>query len=133
MAVETDAQSKSQEDVLRTEAFLEGNYQFRFNVLSKKTEYKSLTPNSLVEKWEVLDERATNDIVLTAKREGVSKCDPAKNIVTIIHSSATPLYDPIRDYLTHLPEWDGIDRVTALFSRIPGTTPEQKFWCSIWM
>jgi predicted P-loop ATPase len=43
------------------------------------------------------------------------------------------VYDPIRDYLEHLPQWDGHNYVADLFSRLPGITSEQAGYLAIWL
>ena len=44
-----------------------------------------------------------------------------------------PAFNPIRDYLDSLPQWDGKNHVAELFGRLPGITTEQLSWCSVWL
>ena len=125
------AMTQVQEALLEAESFLNENYQFRHNLLSGKTELKRLPDASA---WEVLTEMAVNSIILHAKREGIGgKRSPKNNIEELLHSNQVPLFDPIRDYLDGLPEWNGKNHVAQLFGRLPGVTSEQLAWLSTWL
>ena len=125
------AMTQVQEALLEAESFLHENYQFRHNLLSGKTEFKRL-PDATA--WEVLTEPTVNSIILHAKREGIGgKRSPKSNIGELLHSNQVPLFNPIRDYLDGLPEWDGRNHVAQLFGRLPGVTSEQLSWLSTWL
>ena len=125
------AMTQVQEALLEAESFLSENYRFRHNLLSGKTEFMRL-PNATA--WEVLTEMAVNSIILHAKREGIGgKRSPRNNIEELLHSNQVPLFDPIREYLDGLPEWDGKNHVAQLFGRLPGVTSEQLAWLSTWL
>lgn len=118
----------------QVEAFLSENYQFRRNVLSGKTEVANYSSSGNDANWEPVTKEATNSIVRHAKREGIGgDTSPKQNIEEYIGSDAVPCFDPIREYINQLPEWDGRNHVAELFSRIPGITSEQLSWCSTWM
>jgi len=121
-----------QEEVLEIETFLNENYRFRRNMLSGKTELTKMG-DKVSEKWSILTAEALNSIVRKAKLEGIGGKSPRVNIEEFIGSDAIPDFDPIEDYLTHLPSWDGNNHVASLFNRIPGLTSEQLSWCSTWM
>lgn len=127
----------TQEETLLIEAFLKQNYMFRHNILNEKDQYLTLNDEANGEanpsSWQTLDKRALCSIVLRARREGVCKSDPRPVIQLYVDSQETTLYDPIGDWLNGLPEWDGKNRMAELFSRIPGITAEQVYWCSIWL
>ena len=136
------------------ESFLDEYYLFRRNVLSGKTEYFTLSKNedeaeeAVVEEpetggeeeessdstWKVLTPEAFNSIVRHAKRLGVGgKKSPRQDIEEFVRSEEVPEFDPIREYLENLPEWDGKNHVAELFGRIPGLTSEQLGWCATWL
>lgn len=123
------------------ESFLDEYYLFRRNVLSGKTEYFTLSKNedeaeepveeepetggeeeeSSDSTWKVLTPEAFNSIVRHAKRLGVGgKKSPRQDIEEFVRSEEVPEFDPIREYLENLPEWDGKNHVAELFGRIPG-------------
>jgi predicted P-loop ATPase len=75
-----------------------------------------------------------NSIILQAKRENI--CDgasPKPDIMEYVNSAEVDSFDPIRDYLEHLPAWDGQNHVSELFHRLPGVTSEQLSFLSIWL
>ena len=136
------------------ESFLDEYYLFRRNVLSGKTEYFTLSKNedeteepveeepetggeeeeSSDSTWKVLTPEAFNSIVRHAKRLGVGgKKSPRQDIEEFVRSEEVPEFDPIREYLENLPEWDGKNHVAELFGRIPGLTSEQLGWCATWL
>ena len=136
------------------ESFLDEYYLFRRNVLSGKTEYLALSKNededeepveeepenggeeeeSSDSTWKVLTPEAFNSIVRHAKRLGVGgKKSPRQDIEEFVRSEEVPEFDPIREYLENLPEWDGKNHVAELFGRIPGLTSEQLGWCATWL
>ena len=42
-------------------------------------------------------------------------------------------FNPIQDYLSHLPQWDGQNHVARLFGRLPGVSTEQLEFLSVWI
>ncbi len=122
-----------QEAVLEIETFLKENYEFRRNLLSGKTEMSKVGDGDKPAQWSILTAEALNSIVRRAKLEGIGGKSPRTNIEEFIGSDAIPNFDPIIDYLEHLPSWDGENHVANLFNRIPGLTSEQLSWCSTWL
>lgn len=121
--------------IYQVETFLCENYQFRRNLLSGKTEMLPAASVGKEEaKWEPVTDGVLNSIVRHAKKEGIGgKKSPRKDIEEYVCSKDIPAYNPIRDYLEALPEWDGKNHVAELFGRLPGITSEQLSWCSVWM
>lgn len=119
--------------------FLEQHFEFRLNVLSGKMEvrslcqdtYKSAIRNSTA--FRPLTKREMNSISLAIRNEGLEISNLKTLLDECINSSATPLYDPINEYLEHLPKWDGHDYVNDLFNRIPEISSEHKHFLSIWL
>ena len=124
---------KMQNAVYLIECFLQENYEFRRNVLSGKTEFRRVAENDNTALWSVLTSEALNSIVRRTKLEDIVDGSPRTDIEEYIFSDATPVYDPIQDYLRVLPAWDGKNHVAELFNRIPGLTSEQLSWCSTWL
>lgn len=118
----------AQERVLLVETFLQENYEFRSNILSGKVETKDSKSD-----WLPLSRNRFNDIVREVKKSGLGGSGVKTDIEEYIYSGATPVYDPIRNYLDNLPKWDGKNRVAELFTRIPGITSEQIMYCSVWL
>lgn len=124
---------KMQNAVFLIECFLQENYEFRRNALSGKVEFRKVAENDETAGWRVLTPEVLNSIVRKAKLEDIVDGSPRTDIEEFIFSDATPVYDPIQDYLLALPTWDGKNHVAELFNRIPGLTSEQLSWCSTWL
>ena len=121
-------------NVLSIEVFLDEHYAFRHNVLNGKTEFAKRAEDGSVEKYRVLTQKALNSIVIQTKREDVFEEGGSKSdIQEYINSEEVENYDPIKDYLNGLPQWDGKNHVAKLFSRLPGISSEQLNFLTIWM
>jgi hypothetical protein len=48
-------------------------------------------------------------------------------------SDEVETFNPIQDYLSHLPQWDGQNHVARLFGRLPGVSTEQLEFLSVWI
>ncbi len=107
--------SKRQEALLEVESFLGENYQFRFNALSGKVESCGIgCGNSDGDDgiWTPVTVQMLNTIVRHAKKEGIGGDNsPRQDIEEFIYSRAVNSYDPVREYLDSLPEWDGRNSV----------------------
>ena len=134
-----EALPASQEGMLAAELFLHENYLFRRNILSGKVEFvtKSAADETAADHqsdWRPLTQEALNSIVIRAKREDI--CDggnPKTDIVELLHSEEVRVWNPIQEYMEHLPQWDGQNHVTRLFSRLPGLSSEQFGFFAVWM
>ena len=73
-----------------------------------------------------------NSIVRKAKQENITKNSPKTDILEVIHSDATPTYNPIWEFLDNLPKWDGQNHLSQMFSRLPGISSEQLDFLVIW-
>ena len=123
----------SQKGMLEVEQFLNDNYRFRFNELSGKVEFVTL-PSDDRSVWRVLTQKALNSIIIHAKRERVcEKGSPKTDIVEMVESDEIESYNPIRYYLSNLPQWDGQNHVARLFGRLPGITTEQLEFLFVWI
>ena len=124
--VNGEAVVASQMKLLSTELFLQENYLFRRNVLNGKVEFSTKPQTDAVPDWRVLTQEALNSIIVRAKREDICEGgNPKGDIVELIHSEEVPTFNPISEYLEHLPRWDGQNHVALLFSRLPGISMEQ--------
>ena len=119
------------ETTLAVELFLNENYCFRRNVLNGKVEFaeKSDTGN-----WRPLTQEALNSIIRRAKKEQIcEKGSPKTEIMEFVYSEDVPVHNPIGDYLTQLPRWDGKNHIGQLFGRLPGITTEQQGFLATWL
>lgn len=124
----------SLQNSLAVEQFLSDNYQFRRNVLNGKVEYRTISTEQAdyQQVWRALTPEAVNSIVRKAKQENITKNSPKTDILEVIHSDATPTYNPIWEFLDNLPKWDGQNHLSQMFSRLPGISSEQLDFLVIW-
>lgn len=116
---------------LPAEDFLLEHYRLRRNVLSGKVEYRNVNEDD--SQYRQLTDADVNSIILKSRREGyVDKYDISAELKLLIESSDLESYDPIMEYLNSL-TWDGEDRLSDLWKRIPGMTAELAYFCSIWI
>lgn len=95
------------------ETFLTENYEFRYNQLKDCTEFrKQDTHDDFIR----IDQRGMNTLCLEAKKQGINCWD--RDVSRFVYSFQIPSYHPFQDYMKHLPQWDGLDRVTSLAKRI---------------
>ena len=119
---------------LAAEQFLTENYCFRRNLLNGKVEFATKQADSQASDYRPLTQEALNSIILRAKREDICEgSNPKTDIVEFIHSEEVCAYNPIREYLDNLPQWDGQNHVAQLFSHLPGVSSEQLSFLSIWL
>ena len=105
--------------------FFGQNYRFRYNVLTEQTEFAEADSDN----FRPVTQRAMNAICMNAFSHDVECWD--KDIRRYIESDHVSEHHPFADYLAHLPEWDGVDRVTPLahrVSRIPIWAPSFHTW-----
>ena len=132
--VNGEAMTASQENVLVVEQFLAESYLFRRNILNGKVEFAKKSEDDEAEPaYRPLTQEALNSIVLRALREEITESNPKSVIQMIVSSEDVPQYNPIGDFLEHLPAWDGQNHVAQLFSRLPGITSEQAAFLAIWL
>ena len=115
------------------EQFLQDNYLFRRNVLSGKVEFSTL-PAVGEPVYRELTPEAEMSIIIRARRElADEKCNPKTDIQDVLRSEEVRAYDPIREFLEGLPQWDGQNHVARLFSRLPGLSTEQHHFLTVWL
>ena len=124
-----------------TEEFMAACYEFRRNVLSDKYEMREVAEPSAeaeeaalpVKPWRAVTRESINTIVRRTKRELGKDAGSKVCIEEYIYSEETPDYDPIAEYLSELPVWDGKDRERDLFLRLLGVNEVQVAQLSIWL
>ena len=94
------------------EACLFDRFDFRFNTLTEQTEYAPKGTSI----YELVDQRVLNTLCLVARKNGINCWD--KDVSRLLLSQEIADYHPFLDYMDNLPDWDGIDRVSELASRV---------------
>lgn len=115
--------------MLKTTAFMEQNYQFRKNVLTGVAQYRPVA-RPYFDYMDVTEEDR-NSMTIRALEAGLKSWD--KDIKRYIESKDIPQYDPIEDYLLHLPAWDGRDRLADFARRVPTEDGLWQRFFPLWM
>ena len=116
-----DLLTKEQHLNLQTEEFMNRRYEFRYNTQVGEVEYRDRC--SFFFRFRPVDKRIQNSILLDAQSEGISVWD--RDIDRYLHSNRISVYNPLEEFLFHLPNWDGKDRIGELADRVPC---ENKHW-----
>ena len=114
---------------MKINLFLNSNYELRKNVMRGVAEYRLRTGIGF--SFQDLTEEARNSITMRAMEQGIKCWD--KDIRRYVNSDDIERYDPMNDFLEHLPQWDGKDRVAPLAHRIPTQWQEFPHLFNIWM
>ena len=114
---------------MKVDIFLNTNYELRKNVMRGVAEYRERT--GLGFSFQDLTEEARNSITIRALSQGIKCWD--KDIKRYVNSNDITLYDPMDDFLEHLPRWDGKDRVEPLARRIKTGYEDWPHLFHIWM
>ncbi|MBQ7512817.1 MAG: hypothetical protein IJS95_00330, partial [Prevotella sp.] len=93
--------------MMKVDMFLNANYELRKNVMRGVAEYRMRTGYGF--DYRDLTDEARNSITMRALSQGVRCWD--KDIIRYVNSNDIELYEPMNDFLDHLPKWDGKDRV----------------------
>lgn len=111
--------SKHQNIAYRLREFLDRRYDIRFNEVLQMTEFRERHAINFF--YRELSRRELNTIHHEALIEGI---EPTFGEVDeLVHSSRIPLYNPVEDYLSHLPKWDGTDHIGKLADTVPTDNP----------
>lgn len=108
---------KEQFLALQTEEFMKRRYEFRYNTQVGEVEYRER--NSFRFYFNPIDKRVLNSIALDAQGEGIPLWD--RDISRYIYSNRIPVFNPLEDFLYHLPVWDGKDRIRDWQEPCPAT------------
>lgn len=104
---------------LQTEEFMNRRYEFRYNTQMGEVEYRDRC--SFYFRFRPVDKRTQNSILMDAQSEGIPVWD--KDIDRYLHSNRIPIYNPLEEFMFHLPNWDHKDRITEMAKRVPCDNP----------
>jgi predicted P-loop ATPase len=115
--------------MMKTDIFLNSNFEMRKNIMTGVAQYRDRAAYSF--DFHDLDSEARNEMTIRAKEMGLKSWD--RDIERFIESPRIEKYDPVNDYLDHLPRWDGRDRVGELAARVPCDAESWPKFFHIWM
>ena len=110
---------REQETAFLLEEFMNRRYEFRYNTQIGQVEYRERC--SFYFRFRPLDKRAQNSILLDAQSEGIAVWD--RDVDRYLHSNRVSVYNPLEEFIFHLPNWDKKDRITELADRVPCANP----------
>ena len=107
-------EEKPVQSTQRLKDFLYKRFDFRYNRLTGVTEYRER--GAVGNPFRPIDEREMNGMIVDARLAGI----PCWNsmIPTLVLSNKVESFNPFHLYLSELPAWDGLDRVTPLLQRV---------------
>ena len=114
---------------MRTEIFLNANFDMRKNLLTGVAEYREKFSED--QTYKPLTEEVRNDMTLRAVELGLKAWD--KNVNRFIDSTRIEQYDPVNTWLDKLPKWDGQDRIKELAARVPTDQPHWDKYLRMWL
>ena len=114
---------------MKTEIFLNSNYEMRKNLLTGVAEYREKFSND--QRFKPLTEEVRNDMTLKATELGLKSWD--RNVNRFIDSTRIEQYDPVNTWLDHLPKWNGHDYIADLAKRVPTDQPHWEKYLRYWL
>ena len=114
---------------MKTEIFLNSNYEMRKNLLTGVAEYREKFSND--QRFKPLTEEVRNDMTLKATELGLKSWD--RNVNRFIDSTRIEQYDPVNTWLDHLPKWNGHDYIVDLAKRVPTDQPHWEKYLRYWL
>ena len=115
--------------MMKTDIFLHTHYEMRKNVMTGVAQYR--LNNGEDDEFVDLDDEARNEMTMKAKEMGLKSWD--RDIQRFIESPRIEKYDPVNDWLDHLPQWDEKDRVAELAARVPTNQPHWEEYLHTWL
>ena len=114
---------------MKTELFLNSNYELRKNLLTGVAEYREKFSDD--QRFKPLTEEVRNDMTLSATELGLKSWD--RDVNRFIDSTRIEQYDPVNSWLDQLPNWDGHDYIAELAARVPTSQPHWEKYLRYWL
>jgi len=113
---------------MRTEIFLNSNFEMRKNLLTGVAEYREKFSDD--QRFKPLTEEVRNDMTLRATELGLKSWD--RDVNRFIDSTRIEQYDPVNSWLDKLPAWDGHDYIADVAKRVPTSQPHWEKYLKFW-
>ena len=114
---------------MKTEIFLNSNYEMRKNLLTGVAEYREKFSDD--QRFKPLTEEVRNDMTLRATELGLKSWD--RDVNRFIDSTRIEQFDPVNAWLDKLPKWDGHDYIAELAARVPTSQPHWEKYLRYWL
>ena len=103
-------------DAIRfNEQFLRDHFDLRYNTMLKTTEFRP--KDDTTAPWRAITDRDLNALTVEQLLAGGQSWSYGMRLC--IDSARVESFDPVADYLDHLPQWDGHDHIADLAARVP--------------
>ena len=112
-----------------TRHFIDTYYDLRMNILTHQAEFRRKDIPG--DTFRTIEKEDQNSMTIHALAAGLKSWD--RDLARYINSREIAHYNPIEDYLTQLPQWDGTDRISPLSARIPTDTPNFQPFFHTWL
>jgi predicted P-loop ATPase len=103
-------------EIIKLEIFMDAHYDLRYNVVTDQTEYRV---HGTTAPFSKVTHRVSNAMCTEARKHGVNCWD--KDMRRHVESINVQSCHPMINYLSHLPAWDEVDRITPLAQRVSHT------------
>ena len=115
--------------MMRTEIFLNENFEMRKNLMTGVAEYREKYADD--QTFKPLTEEVRNTMTIRATELGLKSWD--RDVNRFIDSTRIEQYDPVNTWLDKLPQWDGNDRIEPLARRVPTRQPHWPMYLRMWL
>ena len=115
--------------MMKTEIFLNENFEMRKNLMTGVAEYREKYSDD--QRFKPLTEEVRNDMTMRATELGLKSWD--RDVNRFIDSTRIEQYDPVNTWLDKLPQWDGQDRIAELAKRVPTNQPHWEKYLRMWL
>ena len=113
---------------MRTEIFLNSNFEMRKNLLTGVAEYREKFSDD--QRFKPLTEEVRNDMTLRATELGLKSWD--RDVNRFIDSTRIEQFDPVNTWLDKLQVWDGHDYIADVAKRVPTSQPHWEKYLKFW-
>ena len=114
---------------MRTEIFLNSNYDMRKNLLMGVAEYREKFSDD--QTFKPLTVEVRNDMAFRSVELSMKGLE--KYLNRFIDSTRIEQYDPVNVWLDKLPKWDGHDYIADLVKRVPTDQPNWERYLRMWL
>lgn len=119
--IEVEPVKNAKYKIERTIKYIESKYDFKFNIVTQEVEFKPKDKEAFqfFDNWEfnnLLNEIKLQNIVIG--KDALKSLIESKQICT--------MYDPIKDYIFNLPNWDGNDHIKEFLQQISLHNEEER-------
>lgn len=106
------------------QAYLDKKYDFRYNEITCKLEYRVFEDDK---EFVELDDIALNSLWVELCEQG-AECTITQ-LYSVLNSSFSRPYNPLKEYFENLPKWDGTDHIGQMANLVQTTTPNHWRHC----